>query len=1300
MTRLIKICILLLLPFISFEQPPYRFDNYTINDGLSQSSATCIVQDNTNALWIGTQDGLNRFDGKSFEVFTPHNTEGLESGFVKSALKTEDGSLWFGTTAGLTSYDPKNERFTTHLQKGKKALSIESMALDKKGLIWLGTSVNGLLAYSTITKSFTSFSGLIESKKIIYVFVSSDNSLLINTEDKGLFRVNNERTAAEKITLPVNFKSYTIQKIAQFDNDKLLFGTNQGIFEYTKKTKTVQPAFLELSKRYGTLSVSDIYKTTNNFWYICTSNTGLITVTPSGKYFRHIQDIFQKHALLFNDINVIFRDVAGTFWIGTERGLSSFNPSRQEMFGVAPSANPSRGIPNPNVWSFAEERDLSKLYIGTDVGISSFDRASGLFDQYYRKVSNVANDEPNETSVLAIEVISKNKLLVGCSDGLFQLNINGSGFYEYKQIPLLKNEGFIHQKRIYAILKWKDGEYFVGTKAGVFYFNLNTRETQQFEHNPKDPKNTITPGACRVIYRDQQNRVWFATGSGELSELVIHKTDKKIIPYRHNNSLLIKSKDYISSICQVGRNEFWMGTFGSGLLQVNIHTGKTSVFTEKEGLPNNVIYAVLRDKSGKLWLSTNKGISCFNPQKRDFSNFTEKDGLLSNEFNIGAFLKARNGQLFFGGISGYNFFDPEKISSYSHKVDVLFTKFKFDKEWLSPGDKGSPLKRPLVFTSSLELNYRQRSFTIRFQSSDISIPNQINYKYWLEGSDEGEMFLGNSNEIRFNALSPGEYVLHVYARIREGEWGKPVTLILIIKPPFWASWWFITSALIVVAILILVVVRKRVDYERREQVRLEMKIADRTREIRTQNQKIERQKKLLEQEKAKVEEQQRLLQQEKDKTENLLNNIIPAETVKELKKEGRASARSYPMVSVLFTDFVGFTRIAERMNPSDLVQKLDVYFRKFDEIIVANGLEKIKTMGDAYMCAGGVPVRNKTNPIDTCLAALQIQEYMRILKNDAILNNSDYWELRLGINTGEVTAGVIGSQKFAYDIWGSTVNQAQRMEMLGEPGKVTITGATFKHIEPYFDCVFKGRAQSKSRGLIDMYTVERIKPELSRQGIGIYPNDRFHQIVKLHHFSKINYYKAEQHILQLLKKGLSDKLHYHSIEHTKDVVRSIERIALMEGVTDEGLFLLKTAATYHDAGFVEEYEKNEPIGARLASEILPKYGYTPEHIETIKSLIYVTQLPHNPKNKLEEIMCDADLDYLGRDDFHEIADRLCRELKEHGKISGHRAWDEIQVKFLEKHTYFTDTSKRTRQEKKTKNLEEVRLRLIKNEYLD
>ena len=233
-----------------------------------------------------------------------------------------------------------------------------------------------------------------------------------------------------------------------------------------------------------------------------------------------------------------------------------------------------------------------------------------------------------------------------------------------------------------------------------------------------------------------------------------------------------------------------------------------------------------------------------------------------------------------------------------------------------------------------------------------------------------------------------------------------------------------------------------------------------------------------------------------------------------------------------------------------------------------------------------------------------------------------------------------------------------------------------------------------------MYCIERIKPQLSVNGAGIFPNERFQQIVNLYLYSSINYDKAESHITKVLEKGLSPKLHYHCIEHIKDVVRAVENLALTEDVTDEGLFLLKSAASYHDAGFIEQYENNEPIGARLAEEILPKYGYTEQHVAIIKELIYVTQIPQKPKNKLEEIICDADLDYLGRDDFHEIADRLRLELREHGKIDSDRKWDELQVQFISNHTYFTATAVAARRPKKLQNLEDIKQRLLRNEYKD
>jgi class 3 adenylate cyclase/HD superfamily phosphodiesterase len=676
---------------------------------------------------------------------------------------------------------------------------------------------------------------------------------------------------------------------------------------------------------------------------------------------------------------------------------------------------------------------------------------------------------------------------------------------------------------------------------------------------------------------------------------------------------------------------------------------------------------------------------------------------MSNEFNLGAFMKTSQGELFFGGIYGFNYFQPDELKNSTTDIGIAFTKLKIEGERTKKGDQKDYFNVPIYNTNEVVFPYENRSFTLSFQPSDLFNSELINYKYTLEGSDEGVVLLeaSDANKIHFNSLSPGEYFLRLYARRGEESWSKtPAVLKISISPPLWQTWWFRGLSALLIAFVVTIYVKRRMSTARKEQQKLEEKVLKRTNEIQKKNEKIKAQKQKIEEERNKVVRQQELLQREKDKTEKLLKKVIPESTAEELKKRGKSRARAYKKVSVLFTDFVGFTHISDRMTASALVKKLDIYFTKFDQIIIKNNLEKIKTIGDAYMCAGGVPVRNNTNPIDTCVAALQIQAYMLKRKNDAIANSEEFWELRLGVNTGEVTAGVIGSERLAYDVWGATVNQAQRMEMLGRSGKVTITGATHQHIEPYFECTYKGKVQSKSRGLLDMYEVDRIKPELSEKGEGLTPNSRFQEIVNLYLYSSINYYKAERHIMKLLEQKLFKGLHYHGVAHSKDVVGAAERIALSENVTDEGLFLLKSAATYHDAGFIEEYDNNEPIGARLAGEILPKYGYTEQHIQKIQKLIFVTKIPHNPTTHLEEIICDADLDYLGRDDFHEIADKLRLELKEHGKIETRKEWDEIQVSFLKMHKYFTKTAIKTRQKKKMQNLKEVEERLKKNNYTD
>ncbi len=242
---------------------------------------------------------------------------------------------------------------------------------------------------------------------------------------------------------------------------------------------------------------------------------------------------------------------------------------------------------------------------------------------------------------------------------------------------------------------------------------------------------------------------------------------------------------------------------------------------------------------------------------------------------------------------------------------------------------------------------------------------------------------------------------------------------------------------------------------------------------------------------AKIRHRNKILNDERIKTDALLTNILPKEIAEQLKTKGQVAAKNFRMASVLFTDFEGFTKISEQLQPQEIVKELGIFFAKFDQIVGEHFIEKIKTIGDAYMCAGGLPLRNQSNPIDTVLAGLEMQHFATTVNERKRKKGELEWNLRIGIHTGRVIAGVVGTRKFAYDIWGDTVNMASRMESSGEIGKVNISGATYKHIKDYFECEYRGKIRVKHKGNIDMYFVHGLKPEYSVKNSNIIPNKEF-----------------------------------------------------------------------------------------------------------------------------------------------------------------------------------------------------------------
>jgi len=430
----------------------------------------------------------------------------------------------------------------------------------------------------------------------------------------------------------------------------------------------------------------------------------------------------------------------------------------------------------------------------------------------------------------------------------------------------------------------------------------------------------------------------------------------------------------------------------------------------------------------------------------------------------------------------------------------------------------------------------------------------------------------------------------------------------------------------------------------------------------------------------------KILDSQKAQIQNLISNILPDEVAEELQRDGVATPRFYETASVLFTDFKSFTMHADKMSPQDVVAELNDCFGAFDDIVARHGLEKIKTIGDAYMCAAGIPVPDPDHYWKILAAATDIRNYVQE-RNESRLNSGlPPWEIRIGVHVGPLVAGVVGKKKYAYDIWGSTVNIASRMESNGEPGQINISAATYELVKAKYACSYRGKIYAKNVGEIDMYflgdkitepenrDISRDLPNLQNSLLDLPPSDDTNGMLAIQKYDQIR--EAALHKLSSLDKGLT----YHCFDHTMDVLEQCGRIAAAEGITNkETLFLLKVAALYHDTGFLRTYRNHEEVSFEIFLEDAAKFGFTDYEISEVKRLIMVTQIPQRPTDILESIICDADLDYLGRDDFFTIGDTLRREFIKYGVVPDDQAWEGLQMKFLTNHSYHTASSRALRE---------------------
>jgi class 3 adenylate cyclase len=580
-----------------------------------------------------------------------------------------------------------------------------------------------------------------------------------------------------------------------------------------------------------------------------------------------------------------------------------------------------------------------------------------------------------------------------------------------------------------------DGDtLWFGAQNAFRWFDIKTHKFGLFKYPIPSVDNPYT--FLQTIHRDSQGTFWLATVRG-----ILH-FDPRTLQWKHyknnpkdSNSLGV---DLIFSVLpdirEPGRY-LWIGTNGGGLNRLDKLTGKVKRYTKKDGLPNDVVYGIVNDDDGKLWMSTNNGISRFNPKTGVFRNFSYVDGLQNDEFNRNAYGRLNDGTIFFGGVGGFNVFHPRDMKEDFSPVKVLITDIHLMNKPIEFWKKNAPLKKPSYMSNGMEIPYSDNMVTFEFATMEYGGTGNHLYQYKLEGFDRDWIMAGTNRKAVYTNLDPGTYTFHVRGNNRDNKWNDASTTFqLIVLPPWWRSWWFFTAlAILVIGGVLLYIIS-----------------LERTVRLRTFE-----------------------LSKEKARSEELLYNILPEDVAEELKNTGVVAPRNFNNITILFTDFIGFTEIAEKVSANELVDELNLCFRKFDEIVSSYNIEKIKTIGDSYMCAAGLSGQKTSSAVNMVRAGLEMQSFIVNRRAERIAMGKIGLQMRLGIHTGPVISGVVGFKKFQYDIWGDSVNTASRIESAGQAGKVNISETTYNLVSEHFKCENRGKISIKGKGEIGMYFVNK-----------------------------------------------------------------------------------------------------------------------------------------------------------------------------------------------------------------------------------
>ncbi|MBJ6368080.1 hybrid sensor histidine kinase/response regulator transcription factor [Snuella sedimenti] len=778
-----------------------KFKHISLNKGLSQSSVLCILQDSKGFLWFGTRDGLNKFDGNGFTIFR-HNsqdTTSLSHSLIKTIYEDEKGDLWIGTIDGLNKYIPESNTFQRYYFTEEDVSGnneIWSIVEADDTHLWIGTS-SGLKKMNIkeghfVPYNYTDTDALLFTNPTRALLKTNDNTLWIKTtENIGVY---NTHTNTVKHYLypensPVELNKNNVSTLYQdkekniwlgFKNGLAILNTERDVFEFFRiKSKDENKIAVDVR------SICEDYL--GNLWV--GTYKGLYIINPSKSavsYFTHDEN--NPYSLSQNSIYNVTEDTKGDIWIGTYAGGVNYYDRNYDLFKHF-SAGINDTKLNYKVVSSIIEDTNDNLWIGTEGGgINLYNKRKGRF----KYITN--SDSPSSLSTNNVKAMIKDhegNFWIGTHDGgLNFLNPQKQPFAFKRYVNNPKDSNSISDNRVIALLEDNQNNIWIGTSGGgINILDYKTKSIARVQDSLE-----ITGKIIYTISKTSDNDVLLIGGNKGLAKINIHTKKLSSIDYLGDNTTSHASRAVLCTY-EDKDNNIWIGTEGGGLYHYNTTTMKAVNYGTSQGLPNNIVYGIVPDDDNNIWLSTNHGLSRINLQSFQIKNFNELDGLQSKEFNYGAYLKNKKGELLFGGTNGFNVFNPKAINENTFVPPVSITSIQVNN------------KPYLNITDAIEevvLKHNQDVFNFDFVALSYSQPSKNQYAYKLEGFDADWNYIGNKTSATYTNLDDGTYLFKVKASNNDGLWNEKGDAIKVtILPAPWRTWWaYLIYTLIITGIIL------------------------------------------------------------------------------------------------------------------------------------------------------------------------------------------------------------------------------------------------------------------------------------------------------------------------------------------------------------------------------------------------------------------------------------------------------------------------------------------------------------------